>query len=143
VPQEDIDVVREQYEATNRRDFQRVMELYADDVVLVVPHAEGVQNPGKYEGKEAVGEWFGDWFRTFEPGYSFDIQEARELGGGVIFLHAKHGGRGRLSGAEVHGETGYLYRVRGGKITQVGFFATREEALEAASSPEWSKSQTD
>ena len=60
---------------------------------------------------------------------------------GVILIYATHGGSGRLSGAEVHGETGYLYRVRGGKVSQVGFFSGREEALEAASLPEWSDPQ--
>ena len=45
--------------------------------------------------------------------------------------------------AEVRGETGYLYRVRKGKVSQVGFYAGREEALEAAVLPEWVGAQTD
>ena len=139
----DIEVIREQYEATNRREFRRVMGMYADDVILRVPHAEGVPSPGTYRGKEAVGDWFGDWFSTFEPGYSFEIEEIRDIGGGLIFMFATHGGRGRLSGAEVRGETGYLYRVRDGKIAEVGFFETPAVALEAASLPEWSESKTD
>jgi ketosteroid isomerase-like protein len=143
VSEADIAVVREQFEAVNRRDFERAMDLYAEGVVLIVPRVESLQNPGTYEGKEAVGEWFGDWFRTFAPDYYFHIQEARDVGGGLIFLHAKHGGKGRLSGAEVHGETAYLYRVRAGKVSKVGFFATRDDALEAASLPEWSERETD
>lgn len=140
--QADVDVVLDQYAATNERDFQRVMDLYAEDVKLYAS-PESTPTAGVYQGKEAVGEWFGDWFRNFEPGYRFEIQEVRDLGGGVIFMFATHGGKGRLSGAEVHGETGYLYRVRDGKVSQVGFFADREEALEAASLPEWSEGQTD
>jgi ketosteroid isomerase-like protein len=143
VSEADIEVIRDQYAATNRRDFPRVMDMYADDVILRVPQVEGVPNPGTYEGKEAVGEWFGDWFRTFEPGYSFEIQEIRELEEGLVFMFATHGGRGRMSGAEVHGETGYLYRVRNGKISEVGFFATPDDALGAASLPEWSGPKTD
>jgi ketosteroid isomerase-like protein len=143
VPKAEIQVILDQFEATNQRDFARAMDLYADDVVLIVPRVEGIQNPGTYEGKEAVGEWFGDWFRTFAPGYRFEIEEARELAGGVIFLFASHGGRGRLSGAEVHGETAYLYRVRNGRIAQVGFYTAREDALAAAALPEWSDAQTD
>ena len=138
-----LDVIREQYAATNRRDFTRVMDLYTDDVVLRVPRLEGLQNPGTYEGKEAVGEWFGDWFRTFAHDYRFEIQEIRELHGGLIFLFAAHGGSGRLSGAEVHSQNAYLYRVRDGKIAEVGFFGTPDEALEAASLPEWSGAETD
>ena len=140
---EDIAVIREQYEATNRRDFERAMELFAENVVMVVPRVEGVQNPGTYKGKGEVGEWFGDWFRTFAPDYRFEIQEFRRFEGGLIFMWAKHGGTGRLSGVEVHSENAYLYRVRDGKIARVGFFASREEALEAASLPVWSESKTD
>jgi ketosteroid isomerase-like protein len=143
VSDEATEVVLEQFAAVNERDFQRAMDLYADDVVLLVPASEAVTNPGLYEGKEAVGEWFGDWFRTFAADYRFEIREARKLDGDLIFLLAVHGGRGRLSGAQVQGENAYLYRVRGGKIVRVGFFATREEALDAASLPEWSQPETD
>jgi ketosteroid isomerase-like protein len=135
-------VIREQYDATNRRDFGRAMELYAEDVVLRVPQLDGIQNPGTYVGKEAVGEWFGDWFRTMSRDYRFEIQEMRALDGGLLLMSATHGGSGRRSGVPVHGENIYLYRVRGGKIAEIGFFATREDALEAASLPEWSETET-
>jgi hypothetical protein len=89
------------------------------------------------------GEWFGDWFRQFAPGYHFEITEARDIGGGGVFLVARHGGSGRASGAEVGGESGYLYRVAENKIDRVALFATPAEALEAASLPEWSGTKTD
>jgi ketosteroid isomerase-like protein len=144
VSEKDMAVIREQYDATNRRDFSRAMELYADEVVLIVPPSiEGIQNPGTYRGKDAVGEWFGDWFRTMSRDYSFEIQEMRELEGGLILMSATHGGSGRRSGVPVQGENNYLYRVRDGEITEVGFFGSREDALQAASLPEWSESETD
>jgi ketosteroid isomerase-like protein len=142
VSEQDIDVVRDQFAAVNGRDFERAMGLYADDVTLTASEHSGPK-AGKYEGKETVGEWFGDWFRTFAADYRFDLSEARDLGGGVLLIVASHGGSGRLSGVEVHGENAYLYRVRGGKVSQVGFFATREEAVEAAALPEWSGAETD
>jgi ketosteroid isomerase-like protein len=142
VSQADVDVVLAQFAAVNERDFERAMDRYAEDVRLFASPASGPK-AGVFEGKEAVGEWFGDWFRTFAPGYRFEVEEARELDSGVIFILATHGGRGRMSGAEVRGETGYLYRVRGGKVSQVGFYADREEAVEAAGLPEWSGAQTD
>jgi ketosteroid isomerase-like protein len=142
VSQPDVDVVLAQFAAVNERDFERAMDRYAEDVRLFASPASGPK-AGVFEGKEAVGEWFGDWFRTFAPGYRFEVEEARELDSGVIFILATHGGRGRMSGAEVRGETGYLYRVRGGKVSQVGFYADREEAVEAAGLPEWSGAQTD
>ena len=139
--QADVDVVLDQFAATNERDFGRVMESYADDVVLLVKG--GFLNTGTFKGKEAVGDWFGDWFRTFGE-YHFDIEEARELDDGPIFVVASHRARGRASGAEFPStEIAYLYRVQGRKVTRVQLFETRDDALEAASLPEWSAEQTD
>jgi ketosteroid isomerase-like protein len=137
VAQEPIEVVREQFAATNVRDFEHAMSFYADGVVLVVSDGWGI-TAGRFEGKTAVGEWFGDWFRQFADDYRFEIVEARELGGGVVFLDAKHAGHGRTSGVAIGDESGYLYRVMDGKITQVQIFKTPALALEAASLPEWS-----
>lgn len=134
--EQDVEVIRDQFEAVNERDFERAMGHYADDVVLKA-EGEAVANPGTYEGKQAVGGWFGDWFQAFGRDYRFEIDEARELGD-VIFIHATHRGAGRASGVEVHGENSYLYRVRDGKIVGVGFYATRAEALAAAGLPEGS-----
>jgi len=142
VSQGPVDVVREQFAATNARDFERAMDMYADDVVLFVAEGWGITS-GTYEGKAIVGEWFGDWFRQFAPGYHFEITEAREFGGGVVYLVAEHGGTGRTSGVEVGSESGYVYRVADGKIDRVGLFATPADALEAASLPEWSGAETD
>jgi ketosteroid isomerase-like protein len=128
--QENVEVVRDQFEATNDRDFPRAMAHYAADVVLVVDSAAFLAS-GTFDGREAVGRWFGDWFRTFEPGYRFEIEEARDLGD-VVLLVASHHGRGRTSGVDVHGQTGYLYTVRAGHIVRVELYRGRAEALAAA-----------
>ena len=127
-------MVRDQFDAVNERDFERSMALYADEVVLVA-RGEAVPNPGTYEGKEAVGKWFGDWFQAFGRDYHFEIDEARQLED-QIFIHATHRGTGRASGVKVQDENSYLYRVRDGKIVSVRFYATREEALAAAGAAE-------
>ena len=115
------------------------MSYYADDVVLVVE--EGFLNTGTFEGKEAVGQWYGDWFQAFGADYHFEIDEIRELEPGVVFMTASYGGSGRASGAEVSDRRAYLYRVEDGRITRIQFFMTPEEALEAASLPEWSEGE--
>jgi ketosteroid isomerase-like protein len=106
------------------------MNYYAEDVELFV-HPDAFTHRGTFKGRDAVGQWFGDWFRTFEPGYRFDIEETRDLGD-VVFLSATHHGRGRASGAEVHGQTGYLHTVRDGKIVRVEIYPSPAAALEAA-----------
>jgi hypothetical protein len=128
--QENVDVVRDQFAATNERDFRRAMSHYAEDVELVV-HRDAFLEFGSFEGRDAVGQWFGNWFATFEPGYHFEIEETRDLGDRVLLL-ATHRGRGRTSGVEVQGQTAYLYRVRDGKIVRVELHPSRAQALEAA-----------
>lgn len=129
-----VEVVRDQFAATNERDFPRAMSHYAEDVELVVD-PDAFLSGGTFKGREAVGQWFADWFTTFEPGYRFEIEEARDLGD-LVVLTASHHGRGRTSGVEVYGRTGYLYRLRGGKVVRIELHRGRAEALEAAGLPQ-------
>jgi ketosteroid isomerase-like protein len=128
--QQNLAVVRDQFEAVNERDFPRAMSHYAEDVVLVV-RPDAFLGAGTFEGRDAVGRWFGDWFSSFEPDYRFEFEEMRDLGD-VVFLAASHRGRGRSSGAEVNGCTGYLYTVRDGKIVRAELYPSPAEALQAA-----------
>jgi len=111
------DVIRDQIAATNERDWDRVMSLYAKDVVLVI-HGGGLRS-GTYEGRDAVGRWFGDWFGTFDKDAHFDITEIDEREDGSVLLTADHHARGRGSGVEVEGKVIWLYRLREGKIVGV------------------------
>ena len=113
---EDVEVVLDQFAAVNERNFERAMNLYAEDVELVVDPRAFLEG-GTFKGRDEVGEWFGNWFRSFEPGYRFDIEEARDLGDAILLV-ARHQGRGRTSGAEVQGQTSYLYSVRDGRIVR-------------------------
>jgi ketosteroid isomerase-like protein len=130
VSQENIEIVCDQFAAVNERDFPRAMGHYAEDVELVVDR-EAFLEGGTFSGRHPVGQWFADWFATFEPGYHFDIEETRDLGD-VVVLVATHRGRGRTSGVEVKGRTGYVYRLREGKVVRVELYPSRAAALEAA-----------
>ena len=138
--QADVELILAHFDATNRRDFKDAMDMYAEDVMLVV--GEQFLTSGKFEGKKAVGEWFGDWFRTFAFDHHFNIVESRDLGNGVVFLSVEIEGSGRASGAKAYMHGNYLYRVVDEQIARVQLFATAEEALEAASLPEWSDPET-
>lgn len=138
--QADVDVVLEQFAATNARDFPRAMEIYADDVILDVDRDWSIAS-GIYEGKAAVGDWFGDWFRTFGADVHFEITDTRDLGDGLVYLYVEIEGSGRTSGAMTQMKTSYLYRVANGRITRVGLFPDPADALEAASLPEWSEGE--
>jgi ketosteroid isomerase-like protein len=125
--QENVEIVREYFAATNRRDFTSVMDAYPDDVVLVV---SGLFPDGTYSGREAVGGWFGEWFSAFGRDYRFDLVEAREVGERV-FATARHHASGRASGIAVETTTAYAFTVRAGKIARVELYADPDEALKA------------
>jgi ketosteroid isomerase-like protein len=126
--QENVEIVREQFEATNRREFARPMEDWADDVEVIPTHGSLTQPAS---GKDAVGAFFGDWFRTFGTDVSFDITRIRG-GGDAVAVQVRHRARGRSSGIAVADDLFYEYRLTGGKIKQIRFHETWTQALRAA-----------
>jgi ketosteroid isomerase-like protein len=129
--QENVEIVRDYFETVNGGDFARAMRYYVDDVELVVPGGTGgFLEAGRFTGKDAVGLWFGNWFRAFQRGYRFDLDEIRAVGE-AVFVLARHEGRGKASGAEVCMSTAYLFRVAGGQIGKIELFVDRRSALEA------------
>jgi ketosteroid isomerase-like protein len=127
---DDVQVILDQYAATNERDFEGVMSFYADDVELIA--REPWVLTGHFEGREAVGGFFADWLSAFDDDARFDVRECRELPNGDVLLVAEHHARGRASGVEVHRMVVWVYGLEAGKIRRVEGFASREEALEAA-----------
>ncbi len=128
--QENVEVAVKQFEGTNAREFAGVMDTWAEDVTLIV-HWQAGQDTAT--GKAAVGEWFGDWFRQFDLGYRFDIEETRDTGDRVFVLVTHHG-RGRHSGVRVEQCGAHVYTLRHGKVSRIEIWVdqdAREAALEA------------
>jgi ketosteroid isomerase-like protein len=127
---ENLDIVQEQFEGVNQRDWDAVMAAYDEEVVLVAHPSVG-PDAGIFNGREAVGRWFGDWFGAFGRDYRFEIEEARSVGQQVLAV-ARHHGSGRASGAEVEQITANVYTLRAAKIVRVELYASPAEAFEAA-----------
>jgi ketosteroid isomerase-like protein len=102
---------------------------YDQGVVLVVPGSVA-PDAGVFNGREAVGRWFGDWFRAFGKDYRFELDEIRSVGQRVLAV-ARHYGAGRASGVQVEQITANLYTLRGAKIVRVELYASPAEALQA------------
>ena len=132
---ENVEVVARQFEDTNVRNFRGVVDGWAEDVVLSLHGDAAAFAEQDVVGKEAVGEWFGEWFRTFDRDYRFEIDEFEDWGTRV-FVVATHHGRGRTSGAPIVQQAAWIYAVRDGKIIRIDAYGTRAEALEAAGRPE-------
>jgi ketosteroid isomerase-like protein len=115
------------------------MDGWAEDVTLVT-HGDlaglvGVTGHNVLAGKEAVRDWFADWFRQFARDYRFEIDQVHDLGDRVLIV-AIHHARGRTSGVPVTIRSGYLYTAREGKVSQMELWDNSEDALEATGLPE-------
>ncbi len=126
----ELNLVREQYRATNDRDWEASIALWAEDIVLDV-RAGGIRG-GVIEGREAVIQWFTEWFTTFDADARFDLEESTELGDGSILGVARHTARGRGSGVEVTTDVVWRPFVEDGRITRQIGHMTREDAIQAA-----------
>ena len=123
-------LLREQFAAAEHREnWPRAMELYDDQVVLLVA-GDDVPNPGVFTGKENVGRWFAEWLSMFDH-IVFDIQTIAHGRDGLA-VHARHSARGKESGAEAAVELYYAYWFREGKAIRVEVYGDREPAWRAA-----------
>jgi ketosteroid isomerase-like protein len=111
--QANVEIVRENFDQLNRRDWTAVVAAYDEDVVLVA-HSSISLDPGVFSGREAVGRWFGDWFRAFGKDYRFEVEETQGVGDRVLVV-ARHHGRGRTSGVGVEQITANVFSVREGQ----------------------------
>ena len=122
--QENVEIVREAWDAYSRGDYDRVAGFH-DPHIVVVTLEDGV-----VYGNDAVLANYKRWNEAWESAET-TIEEV--IGqGDRVFLTIRFHGRGRASGVEV--ET-LLYDVavlRDGKVLRIDEYEERAEALEAA-----------
>jgi ketosteroid isomerase-like protein len=130
--QENVEIVREVYEASARRDRDAVLSLYDPDVEWdVSQHPMGkVFEQGTRRGHEGLVGWFRDWYEVFED-FEHSLDELIDLGELVVSVGTDRG-RGRSSGVEVARTICGVWTVRDGKVVRVVWFPSREDALAAA-----------
>ena len=124
----EIEVVRDQYDAVNRRDWERAMSHYAEDVELVIPDEMEIR-VGTFTGLEAVRTWFSDWFSSFDRDLHFEIEEIRRLEDGSVYVAAVNRAHGKLSGIEVTMTVFWHYEFRDRHITRLKQFRSRDDAV--------------
>ena len=128
---DELEIVRDQYAAVNERDWERARAPYTEDVRMVIT-TQGIR-AGTYEGVEAVSDWFGEWFSSFDGSLRFEITELTKLDDGRVLVLADHSARGRTSGVAVTDRVVWAYRFEEGKIVELWMFESREDAVAASS----------
>jgi len=85
-----VELVGGALEAANRRDLDAVMSVFAVDAVF-----EGRALGDVFEGRAAIRAFIEEWVGTYEE-LRYELEEARDLGSGVVFaIVVQHG---RLAG---------------------------------------------
>ena len=129
--QENVEIVRRCCDAFDRGDFEGALACLDPEIeyeLLQFPDGE------VYRGREGVREAFRIWLGTWEN-YRQERGELIEVGGEVI-VPTREYGRGKGSGLELDRLTYGVWTLGAGNVTRIRFYATKEQALEAAGLPE-------
>jgi ketosteroid isomerase-like protein len=129
--QENVELVRQGFEALNRDDRATATRLLAPDVEWhsVAGPLFGV---GTIRGREAVLKFLWQDLRESIEGFRARPEEFTDLGTDRVLVVARYEGRGRSSGAEVDLRVASVYQLRDGMMATVHDYTSREEAFEAA-----------
>jgi ketosteroid isomerase-like protein len=125
--EENIEILRQVYEALNRGDWDAVFRDMHPEFELITQRGP---TAGTYRGTPAarkqVQELFGP-FESFamEPEEFFESQD-------LVVSFVKVSSRPKGSSADMEVRNGHLWTIRGGTIHSLKTFAVREQALEAA-----------
>jgi ketosteroid isomerase-like protein len=126
--QENVEIVRQAFEAWNVGDMKRVGSAFGSDAVMRYP--PGFPEPGPFHGRDAILRQFGRLREALDDRDSLVLLSD--------FLHAgdrvgiRFAWRGVGFGPAMNLEMTVVYTIRGGHIREAEFFQDHDEALEAA-----------
>ncbi len=130
--QENVEIVRQVYEAAARRNSTAIFAFYDPQVEWDMSHHPyGEMSKGRvYHGHAGLRDFFSEWYEVFEN-FEHDLEDLADVGEHVISVGTDRG-RGRASGADVRwNHIAAVWTIRNRKVVRVVWFRTREEALEA------------
>jgi ketosteroid isomerase-like protein len=125
--EENVDVVRDGYDAINREGPDGARRYMDPDIELEMP--EGLIDAGSYRGRDAVMRVWHAYFDEFDE-FRWEIERLFGVEDRV-FLRVRERGRGRQSGAEVDWRRWWVYTLRDGLIVRAEFCRDETTALEA------------
>jgi ketosteroid isomerase-like protein len=125
---EPLDIVRQLAERWNAGDMQRVLDLYAEDVVMRTsehwPERQVVE--GKAAFRESIDEWLSVWEST-------ELEtDHLEVHGNKVVAQGAWVSKGRTSGIDGRMPVEIMLTIRDGKIAGVDWFEDHASAVAAA-----------
>jgi uncharacterized protein len=129
--QENVEMVRQGYEAFNRGDVEWMIRHLDSEIVW--EDAAEVPGSRSYRGTREVRGYLESFAQQWEE-IRFEPEGILDAGEQVVAL-VRMVARGRASGAQVDARLAHLYELREGRgmrVLRVCTFFDREKALEAA-----------
>ena len=130
---ENVESIRQQNDAFNRRDKAAWLDTLDPDAVMV-PSREWPET-APIRGADAIWDFYVQVDATWEENL-FEVGELIEAPGGAIIVQVMRSASGKTSGAPVRFDYWALTTVRRGKQARIDWFSDRAEAIEAAGLPE-------
>ena len=127
--QENVEVVRQNMEAFNARDWERTIEHWDSDGEWKPAMAAAVERKA-YRGHAEIRAYHDDLLESFAEVRAEDPQ-FRDLGDRVLVLYRLIV-RGRDSDIAINQPGAALYELRDGRIIKAASYLSQEQALEAA-----------
>jgi ketosteroid isomerase-like protein len=125
---DDVSVVKAVFAAFAERDVERVLELIDPEIEFTPVTADFAGRTEPYRGHEGIREYFRDVALVWDD-IRLTPHDFREVAGGILVT-------GRVSARSpariVDGSTGWVWRVRNGRVVYGRVYASAADAEEAA-----------
>jgi ketosteroid isomerase-like protein len=124
----DVMVVKAVFAAFAERDLERVLELIDPEVEFTPMTSDFAGRTEPYRGHEGIREYFRDVSRVWDD-LRLSPRDYRDIGGVVLVTGRVNA---RSAARIVDGSTGWIWRVRDGRVVYARVYASAAEAEEAA-----------
>ena len=124
--QENVEIVRQGFEAFERGELDAMLDLFTDDVTTYRADPDGAT----YDGKAGFLDATADWTEDFSE-WRVLPQEFVDLGDRVL-VRVRQMARGKSSGVRVEEDFWFLFEATGTKISKLSFYSRQADALKAA-----------
>jgi ketosteroid isomerase-like protein len=128
VSESDVDVVRRMFAAFAERDLDAMLEAMDEDVEFLPVTANLTTGGMPYRGYDGIARYLED-VEGIWPQLRIYPEEMRDLGEVVVTLGRV---RARGGGMIIEQPTGWVFKMRAGRILRARVYGTHDEALEAA-----------
>jgi ketosteroid isomerase-like protein len=122
-----VDLLREAWDAANRRDLDGVLSFFKPDVVWDASN-RGI---GTFEGRAAIRSLLEDWFGNYAE-WQATVEEIFDLGNGVALAVIRQSGRLANSSGVVETREAFVYEFADNLVARITNYRETDEARAAA-----------